>query len=101
MDLGLHGRVALVTGASRGIGFGIARALAAEGASVAMSSPTRERIESAAAEIGGRPYVHDNSDLDGAPRLVGQVGQELGPVEVLVLNTGGPPGRVPLLFNLA
>jgi 3-oxoacyl-[acyl-carrier protein] reductase len=99
MDLGLDGRVALVTGASRGIGFGIARALAGEGARVAVSSSSRERIEAAAAEIGARGYVHDTNDLDGAPRLVERVQEELGPVEVLVTNTGGPPGGEPLDFT--
>jgi 3-oxoacyl-[acyl-carrier protein] reductase len=99
MDLGLDGRVALVTGASQGIGFGIARELAAEGAVVAISSRSRERIDAAAAEIGARPYVHDATDLDAAPGLVDRVESELGPVSVLVANSGGPPGGDPLEFT--
>jgi 3-oxoacyl-[acyl-carrier protein] reductase len=99
MDLGLQGRVALVTGASSGIGLGIARALVAEGAAVAISSPTKERIEAAAAEIGARPYVHDNTDVDAAPGLIDRVEADLGPPSVLVLSTGGPPPGEPLEFT--
>jgi 3-oxoacyl-[acyl-carrier protein] reductase len=92
MDLGLDGKVALVTGASKGIGRGIAAELVAEGARVAISSHSRERVEATAAEIGATAYVHDSSDLDHAPRLVAEVTDALGPIEVLVCNTGGPPG---------
>jgi 3-oxoacyl-[acyl-carrier protein] reductase len=99
MDLCLEGRVALVTGASQGIGFAIARALAAEGAQVAMSSRSRDSIEAAAGEIGARAYVHDMTDLDGAPALVESVEADLGPLAVLVTNTGGPPGGDPLEFT--
>jgi len=92
MDLGLEGRTALVTGASKGIGLGIARALAAEGARVAVSSRSEGRIRAAAEEIGARGYVHDSADLDDAPSLVDRIESELGPLDVLVTNTGGPPG---------
>ena len=92
MDLGLDGRVALVTGASKGLGRGIAAALAGEGARVAISSRSRERIEAAAAEIGARGYVYDSTDVDAAPGLLAAVEADLGPVDVLVANTGGPPG---------
>jgi 3-oxoacyl-[acyl-carrier protein] reductase len=96
MELGLEGRVALVTGASRGIGLGIARELVAEGAAVGISSRSPERIEAAAAEVGARPFVHDSADLDAVPRLLERVESELGPLEVLAINTGGPPAGGPL-----
>jgi 3-oxoacyl-[acyl-carrier protein] reductase len=93
MDLGITGKVALVTGASKGIGFGIARALAAEGARVAVSSRDRERIEQAAARIGAVGLVHDTRDLDRAFTLVEQVREALGPVDILAVSTGGPPAH--------
>ncbi len=93
MDLGLEGRVALVMGASRGIGRAIAAALAREGATVAIASRSAEKLEAAAAEIGGTatPFVADASDLDRLAALPGEVAGALGPVEILVANTGGPP----------
>ena len=93
MDLGLADRVALVTGASKGIGFAIARALAAEGARVALASRSRERIDAAAAAVGGTGFVFDSEDLDGIPALVDAVQRELGPIDVYVANTGGPPAN--------
>jgi 3-oxoacyl-[acyl-carrier protein] reductase len=100
MDLGIDGRIALVTGASKGLGLGIAKALAAEGARVAMSSRSQERIEAAATDVpGGRGFVHDNADLDAADHLIGAVQDELGAVEILVVNTGGPPAGDPLSFT--
>ena len=101
MDLGLEGRVALVTGASAGIGRAIAAELAAEGARVAASARTPERIEAAAAEIGARPYVHDSLDLDAAPALVERIEADLGPVDILVTNTGGPPPGEPFGYERA
>jgi 3-oxoacyl-[acyl-carrier protein] reductase len=99
VDLGLDDRVALVTGASKGIGLGIACELRAEGARVAISSRSRDRIEAAAAEIGATGFVHDSSDLDGVPALVESVERELGPIDVLITNTGGPPPGDPLGFT--
>ena len=94
MDLGIGGRVALVMGASKGIGLGIAAALAREGAQVAMASRSRERLEAAAEKVEGEAavFVADTADLDRLAALPGEVAEALGaPVEILVTNTGGPP----------
>ncbi|MGI9019477.1 MAG: SDR family oxidoreductase [Solirubrobacterales bacterium] len=93
MDLGIDGRVALVLGASKGIGRGIAAALAREGARVAMTSRSQERIDGAAAEVEGDAtgFEADSLDLERMAALPAEVAERLGPVEILVLNTGGPP----------
>jgi 3-oxoacyl-[acyl-carrier protein] reductase len=94
VDLGIAGKIALVTGGSKGLGFGIASALAAEGATVAISSTSRERINAAAVQIGAHGFVHDASDVDGVGSLVEAVETALaGPVEILVANSGGPPAN--------
>lgn len=93
MDLGIEGKVALVTGASAGLGFAVASSLAAEGAQVAVTSRSGQRIEAAAKKIGARGYIHETSDIDRVPALVALVEQQLGPVDILVTNTGGPPAN--------
>jgi 3-oxoacyl-[acyl-carrier protein] reductase len=100
MDLGLRDRVALVTGASKGIGRGIAAGLVAEGAQVAIASRSAERIEAAAADIGARGYVFDADDPDAVPGLLEQVQADLGRIDIYIANTGGPPaGPDPLAFT--
>jgi 3-oxoacyl-[acyl-carrier protein] reductase len=93
MDLGIDGRVALVLGASKGIGRGIASALAREGARVAIASRSLERLERTAGEIDGdvTAFEADTGDLEGLAALPAAVAERLGPVEILVTNTGGPP----------
>jgi 3-oxoacyl-[acyl-carrier protein] reductase len=93
VDLGLEGRTALVLGASRGIGRGIAGAMAREGARVAISSRSEGALREAAAQIDGdvRPFPADTGDLERLRQLPREVSETLGPVEILVTNTGGPP----------
>ncbi len=92
MDLGIAGRTAAVAGASSGLGFASARALAAEGVKVAICGRDRERIEAAAARIDGAvPLVADVSTVEGATGFVEAAAEALGRVDILVPNAGGPP----------
>lgn len=93
MDLGIKGRTALVLGASRGIGRGIAAALAREGAKVAIASRTPEDLVKTAAEIEGEvmPVGAETGNLEHLATVPGEVAKEFGPIEILVANTGGPP----------
>jgi 3-oxoacyl-[acyl-carrier protein] reductase len=96
MDLGISGRVALVTGGSRGIGRAIAAELASEGASVAIASRSPQET---AEELGVLGVAHDSSDLAAVPALLDAVTSTLGEIDILVTNTGGPPaGPDPLGF---
>jgi len=93
VDLGIEGRTALVVAASKGIGRGIAEALAREGAGVAISSRSEDSLRDAAEQIDGevRIFAADTGDLDRVRGLPREVAEALGPTEILVLNTGGPP----------
>jgi 3-oxoacyl-[acyl-carrier protein] reductase len=93
VDLGIAGRVALVMGGSRGIGRGVATALAREGGRVAISSRSADALEEAAKGIEGEVSTHpaDTTDEKRVRALPGEVADALGPVEILVTNTGGPP----------
>ncbi|MBJ3778530.1 SDR family oxidoreductase [Acuticoccus mangrovi] len=95
MNLGLDGRCALVLAATRGLGRAAARALAAEGARVAITGSDLSRAEAAAAEIAaetGATVVGVAGDMmaEGIEAVVDQVEAALGPVEILVLNHPGP-----------
>jgi 3-oxoacyl-[acyl-carrier protein] reductase len=93
MDLGISGRVALVLGASKGLGRATATELSAEGARVAVVARTLDALDGVVADTGAIAFAHDNADLDRVPALVEGVRQALGPIEILITNTGGPPAR--------
>jgi 3-oxoacyl-[acyl-carrier protein] reductase len=97
MDLNLKDKSALVTGASRGLGYAVARLLAQEGCQVAINSRTNENIEPAAhklaAESGSRVIglAGDVVDPTVPERLVQQTVEAFGGLDLLVTNSGGPP----------
>lgn len=109
MDLGLNGKTALVFGAGGGLGGAIARALAAEGAKVAVADINLEAAEATArsvADAGGKaiPIGWDLADLGVIEGNVARIERELGGPDVLVNNTGGPPptpasGQDPQLWS--
>lgn len=93
LELGLRDKVAIVTGASRGIGKAIAHALVAEGAAVAICARGAGRLQEAATELrsaGGRilALATDVTDEAGVARLVSTVLGEFGRIDILVNNAG-------------
>jgi 3-oxoacyl-[acyl-carrier protein] reductase len=96
VDLGLQGRLAVVGGASAGLGRASADALAAEGCDLVIWSRSDERLARAAEELReahGIRVEHVAADAaePGAARLVADASTAIGPVDILVLNAGGPP----------
>jgi 3-oxoacyl-[acyl-carrier protein] reductase len=93
MDLGIRGKRAAVAAASAGLGFASARALAADGARVAICGRDRARVEAAARAIGERAValVADVGAPAGAARFVREAREALGGLDILVTNAGGPP----------
>ena len=100
----LSGKIALVTGAGQHVGAGVAHALAAQGAAVAVNDVIADRAESTVAAVraaGGTaaPYVFDVTDPAAVTEAVGAITGELGQVDILVNNAGIPAGFRPQLFR--
>jgi len=91
MDLGLKGRVALVTGASSGLGLASATALAAEGAHVAMLGRREDLLGREAARVGGLAVPGDVTAPADLERAVEATLAAYGTIDILVWNGGGPP----------
>ena len=96
MDLGLNGRVAVVAASSKGLGRGVAEALAAEGVSVVMNSRTRTELHDVVEEMrakGAHVVAHpgDITDPHLPEGLVERAMEEFGRIDIVVSNAGGPP----------
>jgi 3-oxoacyl-[acyl-carrier protein] reductase len=88
MDLGLDGRVCVVTGASRGIGLATSRRLVAEGAQVLMVARDEEPLSAAAEDLGAEWLAGDVTDAACDERIVATAVEQLGRIDVLVNNAG-------------
>jgi 3-oxoacyl-[acyl-carrier protein] reductase len=105
MDLGLKGKVAMVAGASRGLGYAVARALAAEGAKVSMGSRNEFAIADAGKRIAAETYSETMPmavDVRSADSIVAwhaKTIQKFGGIDLLYANSGGPPAGMALSFD--
>jgi 3-oxoacyl-[acyl-carrier protein] reductase len=105
MDLNLKGKVALIAGASKGLGYAVAHAMAREGASVSIASRDQKAIAGAAARIQretGSPVMSTAVDVrsgDAIQRWVSATADRFGGVDALLTNSGGPPAGATLSFD--
>jgi 3-oxoacyl-[acyl-carrier protein] reductase len=105
MDLGLKNKIAMVGGASKGLGFAVAHALAAEGAQVCIASRDADGIGRAAHRIAGDTgstvvgIAADLSTSDAVNRWHAETIKQFGGVDLLFANTGGPPTGKALSFD--
>ncbi|GAC1506553.1 MAG: glucose 1-dehydrogenase [Candidatus Dormibacteraceae bacterium] len=88
MDLGIAGRVALVTAATRGIGLGIGHALAGEGVRVSVVARTESDVKRTAESLRGHGVAADLMTEEGCRRAVKETEEELGPIDILINNLG-------------
>ena len=96
MELGLKGKIAIVAGASKGLGFSIAKMLGLEGARPAICSRDSSNINKACDElkslgIDAKAYTADVSIPEEATAFINKVARDFGGIEILVNNAGGPP----------
>lgn len=105
MELGLKGKVAMVAGASRGLGYAVAKALAAEGVLVSMSSREEGKIADAAKRIAAETYTEnfampvDVRSADAIAEWHGKTVEKFGGVDLLFVNGGGPPAGTAMSFD--
>src|ERR1700731_577909 len=105
MDLGLKDKVAMVAGASKGLGFSVARAVAQEGASVSMVSRDSAAIATAAQQIeklgagAALGFTADVRSAEGITQWHQATVRRFGPVDLVVTNSGGPPAGQSLTFE--
>jgi 3-oxoacyl-[acyl-carrier protein] reductase len=105
VNLGLKGKIAMVGGASKGLGFAVARALALEGALVSMASRDCDAIKAAGERLEretGAPLLAHSADLSDAEAIAGwhrATMARFGGVDLLFTNTGGPPAGGALSFD--
>jgi len=105
MDLGLKGKIAMLAGASRGLGYAVARALAAEGVKVSISSRDEASVSAAAKKIAAETYMDvlgTTADVKSADSLTAwhaRTMEKFGGVDLLYVNAGGPPAGLTLSFD--
>jgi 3-oxoacyl-[acyl-carrier protein] reductase len=101
MDFGLKGKVAMVAGASRGLGYAVAKALADEGAHVSIASRDEAAIRAAAQRIGGSVLALpvDVRSADAIREWASAIEKKFGGIDLLFTNSGGPPAGATLSFD--